>query len=885
MSSLEYEKQTVWLPVTAGKRATFSTALVTLLAGVTLTQANVTSSRAEEAAAVEEDEAAVIEEITITGSRREARSPSDVPAPVDIIDANQLAAQGGVDIANLLRTSIPSLNIGDHPLSGTSSHVRPPTLRGLAPDHVLVLLNGKRRHRAADIATFSGGISDGSQGPDLSSIPTIALKQVQVLRDGAAAQYGSDAIAGVMNFILNDNPEGGTIEAKVGSTYEGDGDAYQIAATWGMPLGDSGFVRFSGEFRESDLTTRAVQRADAAALIAAGNTAVPDPATRFGTPQIDDDLKLFVNMAVEAGDNREFYMFAGYAERKTAGDFFYRNPEGRFGVFTDADENGNFLIGDMTPEDGITCDGGIDFGGTGVVNDPIPVGSPDAEARLAAIFADPNCFSALEFFHGGYTPFFGSKLTDMSGALGVRGELENGLTYDVSASAGRNKLAFNIDNVLNPSLGSLSPTTFDDLGDRIQTETNVNIDLTYPLEISGLHSPLNIAAGFEWHKEMFEIVAGAPESFEAGILADQGFLIGEEAFPGFSPTIAGIFDRSNIAFYLDVEADITEKLVLGGAIRFEDFDDFGSKTTYKVAGLYHVTDSLGIRSTFATGFHAPTPGQQNFSALTTEISPEGDLIETGVIPPTSPVAMAVGGRQIQPETSESISVGFVYETEWLSLTVDYYYITMDDRITQSASNELTDQQRADLIAEGFFAAAGLGTFRFFTNDFSTETQGVDVVATIPLNLTETGATEILVAANWTKTEVTSFDPDDPNELLSETRVIQLEDNNPNFRGNLTLRHSEDNWRAHVRANYYGPFTELHVNAGSLRIDAGSQITVDVEAGINLTEEIELAVGADNVFNSFPDENPFGFIVGSKYPTTAPAGINGGFYYAKLRFDF
>lgn len=838
--------------------------------------------RAQDDVGTESAEDGAVEQLVITGSRRPARSVADVPAPVDIIGSEQLGRQGFSDMNDLLRVAVPSLNVGAHPLSGTSSSIRPPTLRGLSPDHTLILVNGKRRHRAADIPTFSGGISDGSQGPDLATIPAIALKQVQVLRDGAAAQYGSDAIAGVINFILDDSAEGGAFEAKYGSTYEGDGDSYQLAATMGLPLAGDGFVRLSAEFRESGATTRAVQRGDAAALIAAGNTDVPDPATRFGTPKISDDLKTFINLAVPAADSAEFYAFGNYAQRQTESDFFYRNPEGRFGVFTDNDDGGNFLIGDMTPDDGITCDGGIDFGGTGVVNDPIAVGSPDADARLQAIFADPNCFSALEFFPGGYTPLFGSDITDIGGALGLRGELDNGLTYDVSVSAGRNEIAFFISNVLNPSLGALSPTEFDRLGSRVQNERSVNLDVTYPLETDIFFSPLNIAAGFEWHVERFEIVAGAPESFEAGVLANQGFLIGEEAFPGFSPSIAGSFKRNNKSFYLDLETDVTEDLLLGAAVRFEDFNDFGSKTTYKFAGLYQLTDEFGVRATYATGFHAPTPGQQNFSALTTEISEGGALIESGVIPPTSPVAMAVGGEQLQPETSKSFTAGIVYQGPLFSLTVDYYNIKMKDRITQSASQALTDQQRQDLIDEGFFAASGLGTFRFFTNDFTSTTQGIDVVLTVPLNLSNAGRTEINLAGNWTETDVTSFDPTDPDELLSEARVIQLEDNNPNVRGNLTVTHSEANWRALARVNYYGKFTELHVNAASLRVDAGSQVTVDLEAGVTFMDRFELILGAENAFDSDPDRNPFDFIVGSKFPTTSPAGVNGGFYYGKIR---
>jgi len=441
-----------------------------------------------------------------------------------------------------------------------------------------------------------------------------------------------------------------------------------------------------------------------------------------------------------------------------------------------------------------------------------------------------------------------------------------------------------VSNVPNPSFGAVSPTDFDNIGTRIQQERNFNADFTYGVDV-GFASPLHFAAGFEWRTERFDIVTGQPSSYEAGVLADQGFLIGEEAIPGFSPQIAGAFSRGNKSVYLDVETDVIEELVVGGAVRYEDFSDFGSKTTFKVGGLYHITDELGLRSTYATGFHAPTPGQQNFSALTTEISEAGSLIETGVIPPTSPVAQAVGGKQLEPETSKSLTFGAVYGGSKLSVTLDFYLIKMKDRITQSASHQLTDAQRAALIAEGFTAAGGFGTFRFFTNDFSSTTKGLDLVASMPLEITHSGATEVNLAVNWTKTKVTSFDPTDPNELLSETRVIQLEDNNPNWRGYMSLTHNEADWRGLVRVNYFGKYTELHVNAGSLRIDAGSEITVDVEAGINIMDNLEFVVGAQNAFSNYPDRNPWDFIVGSKYPTTAPSGINGGVYYTKLRYFF
>lgn len=820
-------------------------------------------------------------EVVITGSRRSARSPADVPAPVDIFTAAEVSRQPSPDMGNLLRTIVPSLNVNDNPISGTSAGIRPISLRGLSPDSTLILVNGKRMNRSADIPTFSGGISDGSQSPDVSVMPSIALKQVQVLRDGAAAQYGSDAIAGVVNFIMNDDPAGGTIQAKFGSTYAGDGNAYQIAGTYGTRLGEAGFLRGSVEYSSNDRAVRAVQRSDAAALQAAGFKDVPDPATRFGTPQIRDNIKAFVNMAVENGLGGQFYGFGGFNSRTTSVDFFYRNPTDRDAVYT---SNGNYLIGDMTPGDGKTCPGGIDFGGTGVVNDPIGVNDPNAAARLAQVQADPNCFTALSKHPGGYTPYFINHVTDIYGTLGMRGEVLDGLKYDLSIGTSRYKMKIAVHNSLNPSMGTLSPVDFSNNGARVQSETVANADLSYPLDV-GFATPLNIAAGAEWHREKFEVVAGQPESYEAGVLATQGFQIGEDAYAGYSPEIAGAWSRSNTSLYLDLETNPIKALDLGAAVRYEHFTDFGSKVTYKLSSLYHITSAFGVRATYATGFHAPSPGQQNYTGLGQQLTSDGTLVQAGIIPSTNPIAAAVGGRPLKPETSKSISAGVVFDRPWLNLTIDYFNIKMKHRLTQSATYQLTDAQRAALVAQGYSFASQIGSFQFYTNDFSSTTQGVDVVATVPLRIFPSGRTQFALAGNYTKNRVTSYDPNDPNELLSAGRVIQLEENLPRYRGNATLTHSASNWHAMTRVNYYGKYTELHVNSPGLPIHAGSEWTVDAEAGYNILPSVELSVGATNLLNNYPDINPYRFILGSKYPTTSPMGIAGGTYYVQLQFRF
>ncbi len=820
----------------------------------------------------------------IVGSRRNSGSITTI-SPVDIITASELRAQASNNIPDMLRKLVPSFNVGDHPLSGTSTAVRPASMRGLSPDHLLVLINGKRRHRSANIPTFSGGITDGSQSPDLSSIPAIALKEVQILRDGAAAQYGADAISGVFNFVLNDRFGGNTLALKSGSTFADDGDTQQVVGSYALNLGKKGFVRFSGELSENAASTRATQRNDVTALIASGNTGVPNPAIKYGTPKIKNNINTFINFELDTIKHQTIYGFSGYSKKKSISDFFYRNPTGRLGVFTDADDNGNYLIGDMTPNDGINCDGGIDFGGTGLVNNPISVGADDADSRLQAIFADENCFSVLELFPAGYTPLFAVDVSDISTTLGLRGETLRGLHYDLSLNVGRNTLAYSIGNVPNPSYGALTSTHYNNLGSRIQTEYNANLDASYPLAINYLESPLNIAAGIEWRNEIFEVTTGSLESYDAGILANQGFLIGEEAFPGFSPNQSGRFELSNMAMYVDFEADVSKKLIMDVAVRFEKFDHLGLQSTGKIAGSYALTSQLKMRSSLTTGFHAPTAAQQNISLLTNEFDENDNLIESGLIPPTHPVAQSVGGKQIQAETSISNTLGGIFKNEAFMVSIDYYHIKMKDRIAVSQSFTLSPQQKDVLLASGINSAAGLGSIRFYVNDFNTQTQGLDLVLSTPLTFISLGETKLHWSANYNVTRVTSYDQTDPNALLSAARVQQLETNNPKLTSYLSVQHRQPNQFINFRVNYFGPFTELHLNSSSLPIEAESQVTVDIEAGMTVSKNLEFIVGADNVFDSAPTENPWGFIVGSKYPTTSPAGVNGGFYYIKLQSTF
>ncbi|MDH3644283.1 MAG: TonB-dependent receptor, partial [Gammaproteobacteria bacterium] len=799
-----------------------------------------------------------IEEVVVVGTRRDARSASDSPVPVDVIGGDDFLNQGNTDMDSLLASLIPSYNVNAQPISDAATLVRPANLRGLPPDSTLILVNGKRRHRAAVISFLGGGIADGSQGPDLSVIPGIALKQVEVLRDGAAAQYGSDAIAGVINFVLRDEPSGGMVEARYGEFYEGDGESTSISANIGFPLTDAGFANFSGEFKEVDPTSRSVQRSDAAGLIAAGNSDVIDPVQVWGSPEISGEFKLFGNAGLTLDNGNEVYAFGNWAEREVEGGFFFRNPTNRGGVFDGPIDTGSgldtILVADLTfgpSDDGIGC--------------PLvtidPTGIPDS-AALDAVASDPNCFAFNQVAPGGFTPSFGGNLTDSSFAMGVRGELENGLNWDVSAVVGRSAVDFFIKNTVNPNLAGQrenTPRGFKP-GGYVELDRTINIDLSKAVEMDAFYSPLNVAGGIEYRFEEFQIKNGGPNSFfidDEADLPSQGFGIGSNGFPGFKPADAGTNNRESFSAYIDLEADVTESLLVGVAARYEDYTDFGDTFNGKVTARLQITDEFAIRGAASTGFRAPTIGQSNVRNVTTAFT-AGVLADEATLPPTNPIAVQKGGEPLDPEESVNLTFGAVFNVGDLDVTVDYFNIEVEDRIALTTTQVLTPQDIADLLALGISDASSFTGVRFFTNDFDTTTQGIDLVATYPAELFG-GSTTFSAVFNWTETKVDKFNPD----IIGDTRVKQLEENLPETRFSITANHVQGDWRGFLRFNYYGEFFEAHLDDGTLPIDAGSEFTIDAEVGYSFTENITVIAGAQNLLDEEPDRNPWDTIVGAK----------------------
>ncbi len=830
-----------------------------------------------------------VEEVVVLGSRRAARSATDSAVPVDVISGDDFVNQGVTDLSTLLKNVVPSYNVGTQPISDAATLVRPANLRGLAPDHTLVLVNGKRRHRAAVISWLGNGVADGAQGPDISQIPAIALKQVAVLRDGAAAQYGSDAIAGVMNFVLKDASDGATFEARYGQYYEGDGATYNLAGNIGLPFTDNGFVNLSFEYGESDDTDRSVQRRDARGIIAgyqaAGLTPPPiaNPAQIWGQPIINDDIKMTYNMGVDLGGDKEFYAFGNYGSKEVDGGFFFRNPNTRGGVFS-GDGGATLLIGDV-----LDAQDGIVDGSAGCPVVTVTNGVPD-QAALAQVFADPNCFSFQEMFPGGFTPRFGGQVDDFSTAVGLRGEMDNGWAYDVSGYFGRSYVDFTIYNTVNASLGPDTPTRFDP-GAYEQVEKNFNVDLVKEFEVSSFYSGLNVAVGAEWRQEAFTIKTGDKASFEIGPYAAQGFSSGSNGFSGFSNLAAGTFKRSNVAAYIDLEADITESLLMGVAVRFEDFQDFGTTTNGKISARYEFTDTFALRSAYSTGFRAPTPGQSNAFNVSTQINAAGELVNNGTIPSTNPVAVSRGGKPLDAEKSKNFTFGAVMSFGGLDLTVDYFAVDLNDRITLSQDNSLSQAEIDALLASGITGASNLRNFRFFTNGFDTETRGIDVVATYGMEIGN-GNTDFTLSFNHTETSVVRVDtytnPDgSTGTLLGGERILEQERGLPETRWNFTANHTVGDWRFLGRLNhnsgYYGTDNNIFV---------GDNVTLDVEMAYSFNDNYTITLGAQNATDEYPDEifgtlngqPDLGSGSGSRYDQNSPIGFGGGFYYIKFQYQ-
>ncbi len=840
-----------------------------------------------------------IEGMVVIGTRRLPRLVTDSAVPIDVISPRDLQSTASTDIDDILRSQIPSYNVQRHEIDGSTTFVRPPTLRGLSPDNTLLLVNGKRRHRSASLSLFGSALILGSQGPDMNMIPSIAVKQFEVLRDGASAQYGADAVAGVFNLQLRDASHGVSVRSQVGQYHQGDGRYISIAANAGFPLTEHGFVNVSLEYREIDPTNRSVDRSDALALISKGFPVAPT-AQVWGNPDIDDAFTGFVNAEIDLTASTHLYAFGGYGRRSGNGSYYLRAPGGstaRANVFRFGSER---AVADLDPNDGIDCQS---------LEDLPPL---DSDFRAVESFVSEyqgTCYLFNEDYPGGFTPRFGADMSDLSAVTGIHSDSRSGLRWDLSAGMGRSLMDYFIRNTVNASLGPEQPAEFRQR-DFVQEEYSVNLDVSYPVSLESFHSPLNIAGGVQWRTEIFETLPGDINSYLIGPFKDQGFSVGSNGDQGIPPAYAGRWKRPNYAAYIDLEADIVPAFQLGIAGRYENFyEDFGTTLTGKVAALWRATPVISLRGSVSTGVRAPTPGQVNLQNIQTNFDSKGGLIDAGQIPSYHPVAQALGGKPLTEESAVNLAFGAILQASPdLVLTVDLFSITLRDRIALSGSIPLNDELATVLSESG--QLAGFETLRevkFFSNDFDTRQFGVDVLLSWDKVYNEDRTVTASIAYNWTRPELLKFsEPTTINtflgkpltestqvSILSPRRKIEMEHVNPHHRVIATGRQILGPYHGMVRLNYYSDwkaclFFSFSCTVGgqdALRTYAGSWI-VDTEVGYQISDRYAAAFGVNNIFAiDRPADRIERDGQGNSNVPSTPWDYNGAALYLRLSADF
>ncbi|PVM87934.1 TonB-dependent receptor plug domain-containing protein [Caulobacter radicis] len=776
------------------------------------------------------DDQTAVEEVVVTGTRTAGRSRLDTVSPVDVVDSKALTRQGSTELAQALSTLAPSLNFPrPSAVDGTDS-VRPATLRGLAPDQTLVLLNGKRGHAAA-LVNVNGSVGRGSAAFDLNTIPTVALDRVEILREGAAAQYGSDAIAGVVNLRLREARSGGgatasyglyNTEVKTARDTDGrkatDGVTYTASVWQGFGIGEDGYLTVTADWSKRNPTNRS----DVSSAFSPGVVT-----GRYGDAEVESK-SLFANAGLPIGETWKAYGWLGYQHR-----------DGESAAFPRLSNNA---------------------------------------ANIPSIY--PN----------GFLPKIATDIDDYNAAFGAKGQAGD-YTIDASFTYGQNDIEYGVKDSLNASYGPASPTSFN-AGSMRYRQAVASLDITRPLAIAAFAQPSTLAFGAEYRKESYDIVAGEQASWANG--GYNGLAAGAQGFPGFRPSNAVDVSRDNYSFYVDLDSQVTDKLDVDIAARFEDYSDFGTTTTGKVAARYDILDGFAVRGAVSTGFRAPALQQQYFTATSTNII-SGTATEVGTFPATSPVSAVLGAKALEPEESTNYSLGLVYHRGPFEVTVDAYQIDIDNRIVLSeniqgsATGTATQQAIYALLAP-----YGVTTARFFINGVDTTTKGVDVVVRYRLDAAEAGRFDLTLAGNYNETEVTRLPTTNtlsslpvPPALFARVNVQTFERGTPRTKFVASGDWSKGPWGATLKLTGYG--TVLQPNATpSLDYWTGRKAVIDLEARRTFADKLTWAVGANNLFDEYPNRTPAAVnstsgVVG--FPNYSPFGFNGRFLYTRLSYNW
>ena len=807
--------------------------------------------------------------IIVTGTRRTNRTLAESPVPIDVIGGDALTETGYTEVNRILNQLVPSFNFPQPSITDGTDVLRPATLRGLSPDQTLVLVNGKRRHPSA-LLNLNGSVGRGSAAVDLNSIPPLAIDRIEVLRDGASSQYGSDAIAGVINVQLRRRP-GGRAQVNYGRYItsledvpnsvgvqrgangepvidadgnfvlipsEGDrkvrdGDTVTSAVHYGFQIGQTGYLNLTGEYKYREATNRSG----------------PDPRRQYPTigglsdpreftfdrinhrygDAMTRDVNLFYNAGTDITEGIELYSFGNYSTREGESAGFFRRP---------------------------------------------------IDARNRNFSASTTTF--VPFYANGFLPLITSELEDYSIAVGVRGEAA-GFNYDLSHVYGHNSFDFGVANSFNTSFGAASQTSFDAGGLRFGQHVT-NLDLQRPIAV-GFLKELSLAIGAEYRHENFDIVAGDVQSYSAGPFSapPTNAPAGAQVFPGFRPSNEVDAKRHSYAAYAELDADVTDAITVQVAGRYEDFSDFGDTLTGKLAARIAPVEWASIRGSVSTGFRAPSLHQQFYSTTSTN-NINGTLVEIGTFPVSDPVARALGSVDLEPEKSVNYGIGATLTPGRFNLTVDYYQVEIDDRIVVTEN-----LQGANVVA--LLRAAGFNNItsaRFFINGIDTRTRGLDVVGTYRIPDSGFGSFTLTAGYNRNKTRITdrAVLPTLPGlTLFGRVESLRIEQGQPREKINLGLDWDLEPFGATVRSNRYGRvLSPGTVEAADIELEP--RWITDAEISVKALDRVEFAVGANNIFDVYPTRLPPGGIFGTNnyfipYSSFSPFGFNGRFVYGRI----
>lgn len=803
----------------------------------------------------------------VVGSRAAHSAADELPVPVDVYSSEEIGRQGTRETAQILSQLAPSVNFPRQSVSDGTEIVRPFTMRGLSPDHSLVLVNGKRRHHTALVHYYGAGMAAGSSGVDLNAMPAGAIDHMEVLRDGAAAQYGSDAIAGVVNLVLKEGSAARFLTADAGQympkDWPHDGKSYDVNGGWSL-TGGRGTLALFGEYRDRGSTNRAgpdnvdqIVAGDADSIvndrIVQKRNPVPQPNHHWGDGA-ERDAMTFVNAALPLSEsgNTGVYAFGGYSYRKGAGYGYYRQA-----------------------------------------------------------ISDRNW---TQIYPIGFLPKFAPDVIDYSASTGVKG-LAAGWGYDLGGTLGHNDFTFNLENTLNTSLGPCLrtacafgldgiPGNADDPGIPNQTsfmagklklnEGILSLDANRTVD-AGLPAPLSVALGTAFRRENYQVVRGEKASYIQGGYPDKNGGIapsGSQVFPGFRPEDEADASRNNVAGYVELETNLTRALLANVAGRYEHYSDFGSKATGKLAVRFQPAQELILRGALSTGFRAPSLNQSYYSSTATNFAADpvtGKAVpfEVGIFPVASREARVLGARPLKPETSVNVSTGFAYSpARRINFTADYYYIAVSDRILLTTFLA-GDSVAALLASTGSTATAG----QYFTNGLDTHTNGLDLTANYRF-AAGAGFTTLSATYNNTQTKIAGAIAEPPElrgtgavlfDPYGEGGLNALTRERPRWRSTVTAQHELSSWNFMARASTYGKYTSaLYSYSAAAAQTYGVKTLFDAEIGYAFGGTTKLSIGGRNLFDTFPErmneDNSFGLFL---YPSASPYGFNGRYAYARI----